>query len=169
MKSFLKFFATIIGWFTDLLSWLFSVPGIVISAVYGLYSAVRAFYDSIFVGNSYIDPLLNGTQTAVENFTQYLNGMPDLVKLVLYCLSMDVFADFILHTYGVFIAFFVALIVFLIKAIPAYVGVFFGLKYSAKLICAVLPSGYCPQILVRNAGSRLLAQCGILSKMKAPI
>lgn len=143
MSKIIDFFKSCIGGFFSALGFLWGAPTIILTSLVGIVQLVK---QSISVYSTPVPELqtaLNGAQTSLDSFTTYLSDIPDIIKIALYCLNLDTLLNFVVITLGYFIQtlFFFLSLFFSVASFFILLAV---LKYTCKILCAFIPSSYCP-------------------------
>lgn len=144
MGFIIKFFKSIWAAISTVFTWLVGVPGLVLSAITGAYTALTSLIDSFTTGQDLASELTESAAAPIESLVNVVDGLPDIVKLGFYSLSLDVGWDTLLAFWGLVFPLAIALLTFIFVSTIVYVANFYLIKLTAFGLASVLPSGWCP-------------------------
>lgn len=149
---------------TTTVSFVISLPGLVLASVSTLYVSITSLLQVLFEGGGVIDSVTSVGDTAVDNVSSVFEASHSILNLAIYSTSLDIATSVAISIITFIVTFLVATVTLLLVAIPTFLVQYYALKIGAKVLCAVLPSSWVPVQLLDwlryDASSFLLRHSG---------
>lgn len=124
-------------------TWFVGLPALIVSAVTGFYQSVSSLIGSFSSGGTYVSGWFNTLSGATDGMVQGLATAPDIIKTVMYALSMDTLFTYVTSVFTLFVVLLVAVLTFFCVSVPLFLLNMYAVKLAAWFICALFPRGYC--------------------------
>lgn len=124
-------------------TWFVGLPALIVSAITGLYSSISSLISSLTQGSSLAGTWFDTLNGASIGMVQGVSNAPDIVKVVMYALSMDTLFTYITSVFAIFVVLLIAVLTFFCVSIPVFLINMYAVKLAAWFICALFPRGYC--------------------------
>ena len=157
MSFIISLFKTIWDGFARLISWLFGIPALVISAFVGLYTSITNLINQFSQGGDFSSEVVSSVSDSVSGYLSDVSALPEasLLQFISYILSFDVLFDSVLVIFGLVLSLASSLLVFFVVTIPAWLISIYALKFTAWAFTCFLPDNWIP------AGFRSIATFAI--------
>ena len=142
MSKIISFFKWIAEGLGSMFQWIAGVPALVIASITGLYGSISQIMGALGSGGDMASEALTAFSGPIDSFASAINGAPDIVKLGIYCLSLDVLFDFVVSTFAGFLSLSVMVFTFFVLSVPAFIVQIYAIKLTAWFMCALFPNGF---------------------------
>lgn len=149
MGWFTSFFKFLWGMIKDTFAFIGSIYSQLVVAFTTIVSAVVGVKTSLSEGSSYVQGLNTMVSSGVGSVASFFTNQHDSMHVCLYTLSIDVVANATLSLATISLSVLVVLVTFLVVSIPLYLFSIYFVKATAWVVVSVIPSGWCPQGLLR--------------------
>lgn len=142
MGKIISFFKWIGEGIASMFQWIAGVPALVIASITGLYGSITQIIGALNSGGDMASDALTAFSGPIDSFASVVNECPDIIKLGIYCLSLDVLFDFVVSTFAGFLSLSVVVFSFFVLAVPAFIVQVYAIKFTAWFMCALFPNGF---------------------------
>lgn len=139
MDYIIRFFKWLGQGIASFISWISGVPALLGASILGLVASVRQVMGALYLGGDPASGLFAAFDQNAEQLTNAISSVPDIVKLAMYCLSMDVLYSTFLGTFGVIVSSVVVVLTFFFVTVPVWIMYIQIVKMTAIMTQAIFP------------------------------
>lgn len=129
---------------TTTVAFVISLPGLVLTSITTLYTSITSLVQVLSDGGGVVDGIVQVADGGVDKVAEFMADAHGILNLALYATSLDIAVSVAISIITFVVTFLVAVVTFVLVAIPTFLIQYYALKIGAKVLIAVLPSGWVP-------------------------
>lgn len=129
---------------TTTVAFVVSLPGLVVTSITTLYTSITAVVQVLSDGGGVVDTVVQTADGGVDKVAEVMQSAHGILNLAFYATSLDIAASVAISIITFVVTFLVSVATLVIVAVPTFLIQYYALKIGAKVLIAVMPSGWVP-------------------------